>query len=286
MRKLGLLLASCLLAACSGGDDATPAKHGEVLQYNVGEPGMIVDGQGISKELLAAVARGRGLDLNDPAQHEKALRELLDYVLLAQAARKDAADTDPVYAADVEVTRLQGVANAMLSLYARRHPVTDAQLKAEYDEQTAKAGTLTYDFTQMLFEKEADAMAAAADLVAGKPYDKVYDAWHAKAQQAKAYKGVRLPQLPAPELVEVLKALKPGEATKLPVKTEFGYHLIGLTATAPYTPPAFDSVKDEMRAMLSARQGQDYVTKLRAQSAVQNVAPAPATPAAAAAPGR
>ena len=135
MRKIGLLLACCLLAAC-GSDDA-PKPRGEVLQFNAGEPGMIVDGQGISKELLAAVARGRGWDLNNPAQHDKALRELLDYVLLAQAARKDAAENDTQYLADVEVARLQGVANAALSLYQRRHPIAEAQIKAAYDEQSA-----------------------------------------------------------------------------------------------------------------------------------------------------
>jgi len=278
MRKLLIVAACALLASCGDGEEPAPKKHGEVLQFNAGSPGMIVDGQGISRELLAAVARGRGWDLNNPQQHEKAVRELLDYVLLAQAARRDAADTDTQFASDVEVSRLQGVANGMLALYARRHPVTEEQLRAEYDDQTAKAGTLTYDFSQLLFAKEADATAAEADIAAGKPFVTVFDAWRAKAQQAKAYKGVKLAQLPAPELVEALKALKPGEATKAPVKTQFGYHVIGVTATAPYTPPAFDQVKDEIRSLLVSRQNEAYLTKLRAQSAVQNVdeTPAPA----------
>ena len=108
----------------------------------------------------------------------------------------------------------------------------------------------------------------------------MYEAWQKKVQQAKAYKGVRLSQLPAPELVEAMKGLKAGEATKAPVKTRFGYHLIGVTATAPYTPPPYEQVKDEIRASLAARQNDEYLTKLRAQSAVQNVGatPAPAAP--------
>jgi peptidyl-prolyl cis-trans isomerase C len=276
MRKL-LIVATCaLLAACGDGDDAVPKKHGEVLQFNAGAPGMVIDGQGISKELLAAVARGRGWDLRNPQQHEKAVREMLDYVLLAQAARRDAADTDTQFSADVEVSRLQGVANGMLVLYARRHPISDEQMKAEYDDQTAKAGTLTYDFSQLLFTKEADAIAAEADIAAGKPFASVFDTWRGKAQQAKTYKAVKLPQLPAPELVETLKAMKVGEATKTPVKTQFGYHLIGLTATTPYTPPAFDQIKDEIRSLLVARQNEAYLAKLRAQSAVQNVDEPPA----------
>lgn len=284
MRKSGLLLACCLLAACAAGDDDRASSKGDVLQFNAGEPGLIVDGKPVSRELLAAVARGRAADLANGEQREQLQRELLDYVLLAQAARKEAADTDLQFSADVEVARLQGVANAFLAQYRRRHPIGDEAVKAEYDAQIAKAGTTTYDFSQLLFKSEADATVAAADLAKGKPFAAVYDAWHDKAQQAKAYKGVRLSQLPAPELVEALKALKPGEATRTPVKTAFGWHLIGLTASAPYAPPALDSIKGELRQLLERRQTEDYVAGLRAQAAVQEVgtqdkpASAPETP--------
>ena len=208
MRKLTVVLGCLLLAACGGGEE--PARR-EVLQFNAGQPGMIVDGKPVSRELLAAVARGRALSADDPAQHERVLRELLDYVLLAQAARREGAEADATFAADVEVARLQGVANAMLGWYARRHPISDEALKTEYEAQVAKAGTSSYDFDQLLFDKEADAVAAAGELAGGKAFDKVADAWRARAQQAQAYKGVHLAQLPAPELAQALQALKPGD---------------------------------------------------------------------------
>lgn len=132
MRKLTVVLGCLLLAACGGGEE--PARR-EVLQFNAGQPGMIVDGKPVSRELLAAVARGRALSADDPAQHERVLRELLDYVLLAQAARREGAEADATFAADVEVARLQGVANAMLGWYARRHPISDEQLRTEYEAQ-------------------------------------------------------------------------------------------------------------------------------------------------------
>ncbi len=54
MRKLTVVLGCLLLAACGGGEE--PARR-EVLQFNAGQPGMIVDGKPVSRELLAAVAR-------------------------------------------------------------------------------------------------------------------------------------------------------------------------------------------------------------------------------------
>jgi peptidyl-prolyl cis-trans isomerase C len=281
MRKIGLLLACSLLVACAAGDDEDrSAAKSDVLQFNTGEPGLIIDGKPISRELLAAIARGRGTSLDNPEQRDQALRELLDYVLLAQAARREGASTDMQFNADVEVARLQGVANAYLSHYRRLHPVTDEQVKAEYDAQIAKAGNTTYDFSQLLFKSEADATVAAAELAKGKPFAAVYDAWRDKAQQAKAFKGVRLSQLPVPELVQALQSLKAGEATKQPVKSSFGWHIIGVTATAPYTPPPLDSIKGELRQLLERKQTDAYVAGLRDQSAVQEVGKAdkPAAP--------
>lgn len=278
MRKLTLMLGCLLLAACGNGEE--PARR-EVLQFNEGTPGMIVDGKPVSRELLAAVARGRAVSADDPAQHEKVLRELLDYVLLAQAARREGAEADATFAADVEVARLQGTANAMLGWYARRHPIGEEQLKAEYDAQVAKAGSSSYDFGQLLFQTEADALAAAGDLAAGKSFDQVAEAWRAKAQQGQAYKGVHLAQLPAPELAQALQALKPGETTRVPVKTRFGYHLLHLVAVNPFTPPAFDQVKDELRRTLTLKQNEAYVASLREKASVQdlNAPAAPAKPA-------
>jgi peptidyl-prolyl cis-trans isomerase C len=272
MRKFALLLACSLLAACAASDDEDrSATKSEVLQFNAGEPGLIIDGKPVSRELLAAIARGRATSLDNPEQRDQALRELLDYVLLAQAARREGASTDMQFNADVEVARLQGVANAYLSHYRRHHPVTDEQVKAEYDDQISKAGTVTYDFSQLLFKSEAEATVAAADLAKGKSFPAVYDAWKDKAQQATAYKGVRLSQLPAPELAQALQTLKTGEATRQPVKTSFGWHLIGVTATAPYAPPALDSIKGDLRQLLERKQADAYVTGLREQSAVQEV---------------
>lgn len=283
MRKFGLLLACSLLAACAASDDEDrSAAKSDILQFNSGEPGLIVDGKPVSRELLAAIARGRAISLDNPEQRDQALRELLDYVLLAQAARREGASTDMQFNADVEVARLQGVANAFLSHYRRQHVVTDEQVKAEYDDQIAKAGTTTYDFSQLLFKSEAEAIVAAAELGKGKSFAAVYEAWKDKAQQATAYKGVRLSQLPAPELISALQSLKPGEATKQPVKSSFGWHLLGVTATAPYAPPAFDSIKGDLRQLLERKQTDAYMANLREQSAVQEVGKAdkPASPPA------
>lgn len=275
MKKTFAIAGCVLFTACSGG---ATAPHG-VVQVSGGEAAFTVNGEVVPHSVLAAVATGRGLDLAKTSERERAARELADYVLLAQAAQRDKAEIDSAFAAEVEAARLQAVANAAFAHYTRAHPISDDAVKAEYDKQIAKAGSHTYDFTQLLFENDADANAAAAQLVAGEKFGSVYDEWQGKAKQAKAFKSARLSQLPAPELADTLQTLKPGESTHTPIKTRFGWHLLYLDATSPFAPLPFERVKDDLRKLMAQKQIDAYLVDLRSKATINGLsAPAPASP--------
>ena len=264
MRQLLLCSSVVLLAACSS--DKAPLVTS--LQFNAGDPAIRVNDQPVSAALLSNVAQGRGLDLAKPEQRQRAIKELSDYLILARAAEKSGVAVDPDALATIEAARLQGLANATLAHYGKTHPVTDEMLKAEYDQQLQKAGAHSYDFTQILFENEGDAMKASAEVLGGKAFQAVFDEWAPKTRQSKAYKAVRLTQLPAPELAEALKSLKPGEATKVPIKTGFGWHLLQLQAVNDVTPPPFEQVKSELRRVMLKRQGDAWMEKMRSESLI------------------
>lgn len=275
MRRAMPLLILAALAGCAADNKPLPP-----VQYSAGEPALRVNDQPVAEALLVEVARGRGLDLANPEQRQRAIKELSDYVLLANYARKQALEGDAQFAASVEAQRLQGVANAAMEAYARSHPVSDEALKAEYDTQVAKAGSESYDFSQLLFDNEAEALKVSESLLAGKDWAAVYEEWKGKAKQAREFKDVRLVQLPAPELVDALKKLKPGEATKVPVKSQYGWHLFNLAATHPVTPPAYDSVSAELRKRMVARQGEVWMQKMRGEAVILDLkAPKGAAPA-------
>ncbi|HVH34261.1 MAG TPA: peptidylprolyl isomerase [Tahibacter sp.] len=263
MRSVLPLLILATLAGCSGGAGKPPA-----IQYTSGEPALRVNDQPVSAALLAEVARGRGLDLDNPEQRLRAIKELSDYVLLATIAHKQNMSDDPAFGAIVESQRLQGIANATLDYYGRTHPISEAALKAEYDAQVAKAGTDSYDFAQMLFDNEAEALKVSEELLAGKDWAAVYAQWQGKAKQAREFQDVRLVQLPSPELVDALKKLKAGESTKVPVKSQFGWHVLHLSATKPVTPPAFDAIRGELQKHMLARQGDQWMEKLRGEAVI------------------
>ena len=287
MRKIFLFALAAMTGCSSNGTD------NRVIQMPAG--GTVVEtvnGTPVSQSLLDAVAEAHRLDATQPKQRDQALTLTTDFVLLAQEAQRQNFAVDPKYLARVEAARLQGVADAAFAQFQQRTPINDTMLKAEYDNHAARAGKIAYDFSQLLFDDDDDALNAEDDIISGKPFDKVFDAWRAKAKQARRFTRVLPDQLP-PELAKTLAELHNGDSTKTPVKTEYGWHVVHLDIANPYTPPPFDQVKDGIRRNLQMKIGRERLDKLREQAKIEyapNVkppaksdeaaTPAPAAPAA------
>jgi len=262
-------IAACVvalqLAACSSGGapDARP------LQNDIGGPvAETVNGIAVPQALLEAVARARGLDLGKPDQRSQALNLLTDYVLLAQAAQQNNFFAEQGFRADVEAARLQGLGNTTLERLQQEASITDAVVRAEYDAQVVRAGKREYDFSQLLFANEADALQAAGEVASGRPFPAVYDAWHGKAKQAQAFTRVRQDQLPE-ALAKALATMQDGDATRVPVRTTFGWHVVHLDATHALAPPTFDQVKDSVRHGLLMSVGRERLQKLKQQARIE-----------------
>lgn len=287
MRKIFLFALVATAGCSSSGTD------NRVIQIPAG--GAVVEtvnGTPVPQSLLDAIAEAHRLDTTQPKQRDQALTLTTDFVLLAQEAQRQNFAADPKYQAGIEAVRLQRVADATLMQFQARTPINDTMLKAEYDNQVARAGKVAYDFSQLLFDDDADALKAEDDIVSGKPFDKVFDAWRAKAKQARRFTRVLPDQLP-PELAKTLAELHNGDSTKTPVKTGFGWHVVHLDIANPYTPPPFDQVKDGIRRNMQMKIGRERLEKLREQAkieyapnvkppakTIEGAPPAPAAPAA------
>lgn len=72
-----------------------------------------------------------------------------------------------------------------------------------------------------------------------------------------------------PAFWDAVAALKPGEITKTPVETEYGWHVVQVEDRRPVQPPPFDSVRDQLYNQLSRQVIADQLEKLRGKAKVE-----------------
>jgi peptidyl-prolyl cis-trans isomerase C len=76
-----------------------------------------------------------------------------------------------------------------------------------------------------------------------------------------------------PEFDKAAFALKPGEYTETPVKTQFGWHVIKVEDRRETAPPAFEEVAGQVRQMLMRERYADLIRGAREGIEIEVVDP-------------
>lgn len=76
-----------------------------------------------------------------------------------------------------------------------------------------------------------------------------------------------------PEFADAAFALKKGDVSKAPVKTQFGYHIIKVVDIRKHVKPTLEQIQDRIRAQLTDEQIRKMVDDLRAKSKVEITLP-------------
>lgn len=261
-----------VLAGCRAGPaDAPAAGDGPAAPLAIGGQAEVVarvDGVAIDRRWLEALARGRRADLSDPAQHAQLLDELVEYVVLVEAGRRDPALADPALRAEIELNALSARANAVMARIAAVEDPGEAALREEYENQRSVNGALEYQVSHLLFGEEAVAREAAAALAAGQPFAVLRVGFADRARQPVELGWLKLGQLPE-GLAAVLRDLPPGSTAAEPVQSPYGWHLVHLEATRPFEPPPFEQVREGIRRMVIAQASRARVDALKAAARIE-----------------
>jgi peptidyl-prolyl cis-trans isomerase C len=196
------------------------------------------------------VAQGQATD--SPQLREAIKKDLIAREVMMQEAVKQGYDTKPDVKQALENARQTIVINALARDYVTKHPVTDAEIKAEYDRFTKQTGDKEYHVRHILVENEADANAIIAKLKGGAKFEDL-------AKQSKdtgtANNGGDLdwasPSSFPPEFAAGFTGLQKGQVTEKPVKTQVGYHVIKLDDVRPAKLPSLEEVKPQIADALA-----------------------------------
>ena len=266
------LLLPLAMTACTGQSET--AANATIHLDNPGPAAETVNGEEVPERLLVAYARMRNLDLSRPDQRQRALKDLANIVITAQAARDAKLYEDAEFTATAEMMRLQSLATASAAQFQRAGTIDDTALRAEYDKMTQANGGTDYAFSQLVFKDEATANKVVAEIAKGKPFDKALEEHKTDALQARRFQNVRTRQMPE-ALANAIGAMKAGDVSKAPVQTPLGFHIVHLESATAHAPEPFEATKERLRASMLKRAAEDKLVKLRSEAKIV-VAPAPA----------
>ena len=231
-----------------------------------------VNGQPISQTVYNAfVAEQKAQAAPDSPELQAAVKEeLVRREILAQEAKKKGMDKNPNIQGQIELAKQAVLIRAYLSDYVKANPISEAQLKAEYDVIKNNLGSTEYKSRHILVEKEEDAKAIIAKLDKGEKFSEL--AKQSKDPGSKD-KGGELGWAPAEayvkEFSEALTKLTPGQVTANPVKTQFGWHIIQLVDARTQQGPSFDELKPQLAQRIQGAQLDAYLSKLKQQAKVE-----------------
>ena len=233
----------------------------------------IVNGKAVPSsrvdELAQQVARsGRPVTPEVQAQIKD---EVIAREIFVQEAQKQGLDTTPDFKVQMELARQTLLIRELFGNYQKANPVSDAEIKAEYDKFAAANSGKEYHARHILVEKEDQAKAIIAQLKKGGKFDEI--AKKSSKDPGSGANGGDLGWAGAgnyvAEFSEALSKLAKGKTGETPVKTQFGYHIIRLDDVRDAQLPKFDDVKPQVAQQLQQQKMNKYQEELRAKAKVE-----------------
>ena len=236
-----------------------------------GKAFVTVNGVAVPQSLADAfIAEQKAQGAPDSPELKNAVREeLIRRELLIQEAKKSGVDKRADVAAQADAARQAIFIRTFVQDYLKKNPISDEQLKAEYDKIKAHLGNTEYKSRHILVQKEEDAKAIIDNLKKGAKFEELAKqsidpgskdnggdlGWSSTGNYVKPF-------------ADALASLAKGKYTETPVKTDYGYHVILLEDSRPLAVPPFEEVKPRLMQQAQSQLIGKLVDGLRAKAKV------------------
>jgi peptidyl-prolyl cis-trans isomerase C len=226
------------------------------------------------------------------------LDRIIDSKLVVQEGKKTKVNDDPAFKKRMAFVEDQVLQDFWIQREVARK-VTPEKLQQRYEERLKSMPSEEEAHARhILVSTEDEAKAIITDLKKGTAFDKL--AKEKSTDKASGAEGGDLGWFKKSDMVKEFAdaafALKKGELTETPVKSQFGYHIIKLEDRRKAPPPAFEELSDQLREEMAREVVTAQLDQLRSGAKIEKFAidggkpeaqPAkPATPPAPAAPAR
>jgi len=233
----------------------------------------IVNGKAVPKSRAEALTQqlirsGRPVT---PEVEDQIKEEVIAREIFMQEAQKLGLDASSDFKDQMELARQTIMIRELFMGFQKKNPVTDQEIKSEYDKFVAANGGKEYHARHILVEKEDQAKAIVASLKKGAKFEEI-----AKKQSKDPGSGSKggdldwaAPSNFVKEFSDAMVALKKGQFTEQPVKTQFGYHIIRVDDVRDAQIPKFEEVKPQIAQQLQQQKMTNYQQDLRTKAKVE-----------------
>ena len=215
-----------------------------------------VNGMTITEDEVSDFIRGlgqRGQSYNSPEGRRAVLNQIIGNKLLLLDAKRNLYEAEPAFKA--ELARLK---DSLLTSYALEKAissvsVSDADARAYYDENSDKfTSPETVNASHILVADEDTALALIAKIQGGEISFEDAAREHSSCPSGK--NGGSLGDFErgqmVPEFDTAVFAMSVGEITPVPVKTQFGYHIIRLNSKSETAPVPYEEIGADIKELL------------------------------------
>jgi len=233
----------------------------------------IVNGKAVPKARVDALALqlARGGRQVTPEMQGQLREEVIAREVFMQEAEKLGLSATDDFKTQMELARQALLIRELFADYQKKNPITDADLKGEYDKFVAANGGKEYKARHILVEKEDEAKAIIASLKRGGKFDDI-----AKKQSKDPGSGANGGNLDwanpgsyVAEFAEAMAKLNKGQLTDTPVKTQFGYHVIRVDDIRTATLPPFEELKPQISQEMQKQKLGAFQQSLRDKAKVE-----------------
>ena len=256
------LCAVCLSVLLCGSAMLTPA-------HAVDAPLAVVNGVPIAARLMdrnveANMAQGQ----KDTPELRAALKqELIARELMTQESQKRGLDKLPATQDALLGLRQNLLIDVLLNDEFTKNPVTEAELKAEYERQVKvlkSAGDLQqFQIFSIVVGTEAEAKTVQAALKSGQAFDVVAKSKSLDPSKDKGGElGWFLPDQMTPAISNVVVNLAAGAVSAAPIQVGPYWHVVKLAAKRAYQVPGFDESKNLLQTAVVQNRRSALLKKL------------------------
>jgi peptidyl-prolyl cis-trans isomerase C len=234
-----------------------------------------VNNEVITEKDFDSFLRAQNIQIPQTADETKIRKDLLDEMikmsLLSQYAVDQKVDQENDVYFQLRRYRENILARAMLRKHLKENPISDEEVEKRFKELSEKADKNEYRARHILARSEEDARALLDQLKKGASFAALakQKSIDVRSGQQGGDLGWVNQDVIIPDVFNALVALKKGEVTREPVKSNFGWHIIKREDSRPRKMPTFDQAKGDTRQLIQGERIETLVKTLRDKGSVK-----------------